>query len=87
MHPLSLEVGSAKEALVKEFVNKNRPKHLRDAVECRVLVVLLGGHLSLNLIVDEEPCGLELDLVRETSLFACQPTFLACNKSPEIAHQ
>ena len=44
-------VDNAREMLVEEFESKDRLNHLRDAVGYRVLGALLGGCLSLNLIV------------------------------------
>jgi hypothetical protein len=61
-------VENAKEVLVKEFASKDRMDHLRDAVGYMAPGALLGGCLSLNLIVRKELCDSEFDLARETSL-------------------
>jgi hypothetical protein len=68
MQPLLLVGENAKEALVKEFVSRDRLNRLRDAVGYRVPGALLGEYWSLNLIVRGELCGSDFDLAKETSL-------------------
>jgi hypothetical protein len=68
MQPLLLVGEDAKEALVKEFVSRDRLNRLRDAVGYRVSGALLGEYWSLNLIVRGEPGGSDFDLAKETSL-------------------
>lgn len=65
----SLVVENAREALVKECVNKDRLKHLRGAVGYKAQGAQLGGCSSLNRIVREELCGSEFELAKETSLW------------------
>jgi hypothetical protein len=53
----SLVAENEKEALVKEYENKDHLKHLRDAVGYKAPGALLGGYSSVNLVFREELCG------------------------------